>query len=122
MKVTINSSLLSQLKPGKKPYDVRDDKLTGFMIRVNISGKLLYMCEYDRGKRIQISRVGVITPTQARDRALAILSEAAQGIDPRAKTPYMRAHRVTKLRPGSCSDSAADINLFPNGFHCASNL
>ncbi len=110
MKATINSSLLSQLKPGNKPYDVRDDKLTGFMIRVNISGKLLYMCEYDRGKRIQISRVGVITPTQARDKALAILSEAAQGIDPRDPgkrkksitlqefldshyTPWVREHR-----------------------------
>lgn len=85
MKTTINSSLLSKLKPKDKPYDVRDDKLIGFLVRVNISGKLLYMCEFARGKRVTIGKVGVLTPTQARDRALAILGDAAKGIDPRNK-------------------------------------
>ncbi len=86
MKVTINSSLISKLKPKDKPYDVRDDKLTGFLVRVNISGKLLYMCEFARGKRVTIGKVGVLTPTQARDKALAILGDAAKGIDPRNKS------------------------------------
>lgn len=83
MKATINTSLLAKLTPRSTPYDVRDDKLTGFLIRVNISGKLLYMCEYARGKRVTIGKAGVITPTQARDLALSILSDAAKGIDPR---------------------------------------
>ncbi len=30
MKTVINTTLLSQLKPRTKPYDVRDEKLTGF--------------------------------------------------------------------------------------------
>ncbi|OGT38471.1 MAG: hypothetical protein A3F11_05035 [Gammaproteobacteria bacterium RIFCSPHIGHO2_12_FULL_37_14] len=85
MKATINSSLLTKLKPDDKPYDVRDDKLTGFLVRVNISGKLLYMCEYARGKRITIGRTDVLTPTQARDRAMSILGDAAKGIDPGKK-------------------------------------
>lgn len=85
MKAIINTSLLSRLKPKDKPYDVRDDKLIGFLVRVNISGKLLYMCEYARGKRMTIGKVGVLTPTQARDKALAILGDAAKGIDPRNK-------------------------------------
>jgi len=83
MKATINSPLLSQLKPKEKPYEVRDDKVTGFLVRVNISGKLLYMCEYARGKRVTIGKVGILTPTQARDKALSILGDAAKGIDPR---------------------------------------
>lgn len=43
MKATINSSLLQKLKPKDKPYDVRDDRLTGLLVRVNISGKVLYV-------------------------------------------------------------------------------
>jgi hypothetical protein len=85
MKATINSSLLTKLTPRNKPYDVRDDKLTGFLVRVNISGKLLYMCEFARGKRVTIGKAGVLTPTQARDKAREILGEAAKGIDPRKK-------------------------------------
>ena len=56
MKATINTSLLAKLSPRTKPYDVRDDKLTGFLVRVNISGKLVYMCEFTRGKRITIGK------------------------------------------------------------------
>lgn len=82
MKATINNTLLSKLEPREKPYDVRDDKLTGFLVRVNVSGKLLYMCEYARGKRVTIGKVGVLTPAQARDQALVILGDATKGIDP----------------------------------------
>lgn len=82
MKATINTSLLARLQPGEKPYDVRDDKLTGFLVRVNLSGKLLYMCEYARGKRVTIGKVGVLSPAQARDKAHSILGDAAKGIDP----------------------------------------
>lgn len=84
MKATINTSLLPKLTPRSKPYEVRDDKLTGFLVRVNISGKLMYMCEYARGKRVTIGKAGVLTPTQARDRAHIILGDAAKGVDPKA--------------------------------------
>ncbi len=85
MKATINNTLLSRLHPKNKPYDVRDDKVLGFLVRVNISGKLLYMCEYARGKRVTIGKVGILTPAQARDRAKEVLAEAVKGIDPRKK-------------------------------------
>lgn len=83
MKATINTSLIARLKPSTKPFDVRDDKLTGFLVRVNISGKLLYMCEYARGKRVTIGRADALTPTQARDIAHTIIGDAAKGIDPK---------------------------------------
>lgn len=85
MKAAINATLLTKLAPKDKPYDVRDDKLTGFLVRVNISGKLVYMCEFARGKRITIGKVGVLTPAQARDKALSLLGDATKGIDPRKK-------------------------------------
>jgi integrase len=84
MQATIGNSLLSQIKPKDRAYDVRDVKLTGFIIRVNVSGKLVYMCEYARGKRITIGKVGVLTPTQARDRAKEILASALTGEDPQS--------------------------------------
>ena len=81
----ISSTQINKLKPnGGKQYDVRDSKLSGFMIRVNPSGSMTYICEYKRGKRIKIGRVGTLSPAQARDIAIDILRDAAKGIDPRA--------------------------------------
>lgn len=82
MKAIISNSLLMKLKPSSKQYDVRDTKLTGFLIRVNPSGKMNYVCEYKRGHRINLGKVGVITPVQARDRAKEIIGDAAKGVNP----------------------------------------
>lgn len=82
MRVSIGNSLIAKLTPREKQYDVRDSKLSGFLIRVNPSGKMFYVCQYKRGRRINLGRVGVITPAQARDKALAILGDVAKGLDP----------------------------------------
>ncbi len=84
MQATIGNSLISTLKPQDKQYDVRDSKLTGFLIRVNPSGRMTYVCEYQRGRRINLGRVGVLTPAQARERAKQIMGDAARGIYPNA--------------------------------------
>jgi|HubBroStandDraft_4_1064222.scaffolds.fasta_scaffold146570_2 integrase len=84
MRALIGNRLVEKLKPSNKQYDVRDTKLSGFIIRVNPTGKMFYVCQFKRGRRINIGRVGVLTPAQARDKALAILGDAAQGIDPKA--------------------------------------
>lgn len=85
MRATINSSLLLKLKPSDKQYDVRDTKLKGFMIRVNPKGKMSYVCQYQRGKRINIGDVGLLTPAQARDKATEILADAIKGVVPLSK-------------------------------------
>ena len=82
MKANITARLITNLAPESKPYDVRDRNLTGFIIRVNTSGKMLYMCEYNRGKRVTIGKVGVLTPIQARDKAKEILADTVKGIYP----------------------------------------
>jgi integrase len=43
---------------------------------------MFYVCQYKRGHRINLGRVGLITPAQARDKAMVILGDAAKGIDP----------------------------------------
>src|SRR6478735_4998786 len=82
MKALIGNSLIAKLTPREKQYDVRDTKLSGFLIRVNPSGKMFYVCQYKRGRRINLGKVGVLSPAQARDKALAILGDVAKGIDP----------------------------------------
>lgn len=82
MRAFIGNSLIAKLEPRAKQYDVRDSKLSGFLIRVNPSGKMFYVCQFKRGRRINLGRVGVLTPAQARDKALSILGDVAKGIDP----------------------------------------
>jgi hypothetical protein len=72
MRALITNSLVTKLTPREKQYDVRDTKLPGFLIRVNPSGKMFYVCQFKRGRRINIGRVGVLTPAQARDKALSL--------------------------------------------------
>lgn len=82
MPAVIGNTLIKTIKPNGKQFDIRDAKLKGFMIRVNPTGTMSFVCEYKRGKRITIARVGVMTPAQARDKAREILACAAKGEDP----------------------------------------
>lgn len=82
MQAKINNSLLKSLSPQSKPYEVRDANLKGFILRVQPSGVMSFNCEYKRGKRIVLGKVGVMTCAQAREKAMEILSDASQGIDP----------------------------------------
>lgn len=83
MKGVIGNNLIAKLQPKAKQYDVRDTHLKGFLIRVTPAGKMSYVCQYSRGKRVNIGQVGVITPAQARDKAKQILSQAVMGILPK---------------------------------------
>ncbi len=83
MQVKISNSLIKTLKPEDKYYEVRDSNLKGFILRVSPSGVMSFYCQYKRGKRIVLGRVGVITCAQAREKAIEILNQANQGIDPK---------------------------------------
>ena len=82
MQAKINSSLLKTLLPSEKVYDVRDHNLKGFLIRVHPSGGMSYICQYKRGRRVNLGKVGVITPAQAREKAIEVLNNIHKGIEP----------------------------------------
>lgn len=82
MKALIGQRLLKTLQPQEKPYEVRDTKQDGFILRVQPSGSMSYICEYARGKRITIAKTTAIKPEQARDRAVNIVAQAKNGLDP----------------------------------------
>lgn len=85
MKAKINNSLIKKLSPVDKEYEVHDTDLKGFIIRVFPSGTMRYICQYQRGRKINIGTVGVITPAQAREKAVEILNDFNKGIAPTAK-------------------------------------
>lgn len=93
-KAVIAAQLIKRLKPKAKPYEVRDSRLTGFLIRVQPSGYMSYVAEWGRGKRKSIGRVGVLTPAQARDFARDILADATLGNDPREETKRNSAYTL----------------------------
>ena len=80
MQLKISNSILKKLTPSEKPYDVRDINLKGFLIRVQPSGNMSYVCQYKRGRRVNLGKVGVITAAQAREKAIEVLSDINKGI------------------------------------------
>ncbi|HAU0830007.1 TPA: phage integrase [Legionella pneumophila] len=85
MKAKINNTLVKKLLPKDKEYEVHDTDLKGFILRVFPSGTMRYVCQYKRGGKINIGTVGVITPAQAREKAVEILNDFNKGIDPKTK-------------------------------------
>ena len=85
MKTKINSTLIKKLTPAATDYEVHDIDLRGFAIRVYPSGVMRYFCQYGRGKKITIGSVGVMTPAQAREKAVEILNNVHNGIEPQGK-------------------------------------
>ncbi|KTD60985.1 site-specific integrase [Legionella spiritensis] len=108
MQAKISNSLLKTLQPQEKVYDVRDTHLKGFLIRVHPSGSMSYICQYKRGRRINLGKVGVITAAQAREKALEVLSNVNKGIEPTAskginKPKTLKEFIETEYKPWALS-------------------
>jgi len=86
MQATIGARLLKQLKPQEKPFEVRDMRLKGFLLRVQPSGNMTYIVQYRRGKRITLGSAEILEPTEARTEAKKILGDVMRGVDPEAVT------------------------------------
>lgn len=92
MQGVLGVPLIKSLKPTDKPYEVRDTRLKGLLLRVQPSGAMSYYVEYARGKRISLGRADVITPQDAREQAKAILGDAFQGKDPNTAAKQAKEH------------------------------
>jgi integrase len=82
MQDMISKKLIAAVRPRPKPFEIRDSRLKGFLLRVQPSGAMTYYVEFARGRRVAIGRVGVVELDTARDRAKGVLAEAYQGHDP----------------------------------------
>jgi integrase len=90
----IGNNLVKQLRPRAKPFEVRDTRVKGFLLRVQSSGAMTYYVEYRRGRRIKIGRSDVITPDRAREHARDILATAQFGGDPMEERRLANAHTL----------------------------
>ena len=84
MRSIISSSLLAKLSPTAKPFEIRDTRLKGFLLRVQPSGLMTYYVEYARAKRVVIGPSTLIPLERARANAKTILAQVYQGKDPAA--------------------------------------
>src|SRR5687768_4862823 len=95
MRANLTAKTINALKPAAKPYEVRDSKIKGFLLRVQSSGAMTYYLTYtpaSRGKqRYRIGTVGNLTPAQARDIAEELAAEVARGIDIHARKKTARS-------------------------------
>lgn len=82
MKVSITQSIANKAKAKDKPYEVRDTKLTGFLLRVQPTGRKTYYCEYRRGARIKIGPESALDVKSARKKAKETLAQYYQGGEP----------------------------------------
>lgn len=83
--MSLTQQIVAKLAPQEKPYEVRDDRIKGFLLRVQPTGRKSYIVEYARGKRVTLGDAAYMTLTQARTKAQEILGQVAQGIDPKAE-------------------------------------
>ena len=90
----LTSAIVRDLAPAAKPYEVRDERLRGFLVRVQPSGSKSYYVEYARGKRLSLGRADVIAPSIAREKAREIIAQAVQGQDPRADRRQAKTHTL----------------------------
>jgi integrase len=84
MRAIIGAKLLSgsQTRPQTKPFEIRDSRLSGFILRVQPSGVRAYIAQIGRGRRVTIGKVGHFTPDEARERCEKILGNVAHGREP----------------------------------------
>ena len=83
----LTKRVIEAAQPGAKELCIWDGALPGFGLRVMPSGRKSYVVQYRAGRRsrrITLGPTSIITPDQARTRAIAILSEVRAGKDPAA--------------------------------------
>jgi hypothetical protein len=80
MNAKLTLPFIKSLKARDKVYEVSDSEVPGFLVRVQTSGNISYYVSYrSRGtrkkNRIRLGPTSVMSPTEARDKARAILGD-----------------------------------------------
>ncbi|PHS25511.1 MAG: hypothetical protein COA85_06880 [Robiginitomaculum sp.] len=96
MKMNLTQSVVDKASNQSKPYEIRDTKLTGFLIRIQPSGRKTYYCEYRRGARVKIGTHDRYNLKLARVQARKVITSYLQGDDPAARLRQARKIRTYK--------------------------
>jgi integrase len=89
MKAKLTIKLIKTLCPQAYPYEILDNEIKGFLLRVQPSNSMTYYFTYRTvesiKKRYKIGRHGSITPAQARDIAINLSAKSHLGVDIQAE-------------------------------------
>ncbi len=94
MKSKISTKTVKRLQPDEKPYELRDDTLLGFLLRVQPSGCMTFYVEYrtedKRRNRYRLGSYPTMTVPKAREKAKDKLAGIVMGGDPQAEKKAAR--------------------------------
>jgi integrase len=103
MEAKITAKMLAALKPKKTAYEVCDNDVAGFRLRVQPSGKMSYyavMRVCGARNRVRIGDARILNPQDARDRAKVILAGVIKGENPVAARKKSRAANLGEFIEG----------------------
>lgn len=83
MAASLSNSVAQKALPRAKPYELRDAKLSGLLLRVQPSGVKTWYLEFERGKRVRLGRLSSMGYNAAVEAAQNALGPYWAGVDPR---------------------------------------
>ena len=96
MRLTANT--VKALKPREAPFEVNDEDLAGFLLRVQPSGYKCFYCRYrtadGKQRRVKIGSAAAVKPDEARAHAQKMLSTVHLGGDPARVKAEQKAHTL----------------------------
>jgi len=97
----LTKKFIDSLNPPSAGYEIKwDGELKGFGVRITSKGIITFIIDYrnknGRRRRMSIGRYGVLTPAQARGKAIEILASVNAGKDPLESKKKMRAESTFK--------------------------
>lgn len=100
MRTAITQRLITSLKPQPRPFEVRDTRLPGFIVRVQPSGVMSYVVEFARGQRHTLGKVTVLSLDKARGQAREILAHGPpQPVPTLAAIPILQEFLTERYAP-----------------------
>lgn len=88
--IALTNKIVASLSPKDRPYEVRDTKVRGLVLRVQPSGYKGWILQWDHKKRRTLGPLGHLTLDQARTMASHLMAEVIQQGVPSLAKPKMR--------------------------------
>jgi hypothetical protein len=84
MQAFIGTMLLTskEAQPQTKPFEIYDNQLSGFTLKVQPSGVRSYYALFGRNRRVVLGKVRAIAPEDARERCQKVRGNVAHGCHP----------------------------------------
>jgi integrase len=101
MQAKITTRLVSGLRPKDTPYEVFDTALSGFLLRIQPTGRMNYYLDYrtieGRRRRYRLGNAEALTVRQARDLAEREAARVTTGVDIQSERQQIR-HEAQAIR------------------------